>query len=165
MPAPVPPQAAQELAVRAVPCPACGAQEKETAVAGLQGFHDLNSPQRFSFSRCRACALVFLDPRPLNLDEVYLEDYGKHHARGRKAPGLRSYSRRLLHRVFQDYPRRFPRRSERSCAPSGPGAGRSTPPSTGICAYPGPAAGWAASSMSAAAPATRSSSTPTSAGA
>ncbi|MCK6473588.1 MAG: class I SAM-dependent methyltransferase [Planctomycetes bacterium] len=95
---------AGDLPVHAVACPFCGAGEKSCAVAGLPNFYRPQCAQTFSFSRCAKCGLVFLDPRAEDLDQVYGDEYHKHQAVARRPGALKSYTRRLMHRVFLDYP-------------------------------------------------------------
>lgn len=107
MSAPASPKAldpAAELAVRAVPCPFCGSGEKQGAVAGLPNFHRPDCKQTFGFSRCAKCGLVYLDPRAEDLELVYGDEYHKHQAVARRPGVLKSYTRRLMHRVFLGYP-------------------------------------------------------------
>src|SRR2546425_241706 len=89
--------------VRAVLCPLCDGNEKETVAANLPNWHRPDDSARFSFSRCRGCGMVFLDPVPVDLSPYY-EGENYHRATGRESSAYRIAYRRLLHRLFFDYP-------------------------------------------------------------
>lgn len=87
-------------------CPACGAVERRFALETPTHLH--RSDERFRFSACDRCGLVYLDPRPSaeGLEAFYAEDYLPHRgpsAWGRWSPlvaaGERSLDRRRVRRV------------------------------------------------------------------
>jgi SAM-dependent methyltransferase len=92
------------LALKTVPCPLCGSAEKRPGPSELWDWNRPELVQRFGFSLCAQCDSAYLDPRPVNLDEVYPEDYHKHRPGKPEKPGWRTYFRRMLFRAFLDYP-------------------------------------------------------------
>ena len=95
-----------QLILDEVACPLCGSDRRRIAAGGLVNFLNRNDTQRYSFSECADCSLAYLNPRPRNLDAVYPEDYSKHQANALGTSRFRDWSRRLLHRLFLNYPPR-----------------------------------------------------------
>jgi SAM-dependent methyltransferase len=95
---------ALDIRLETVPCPRCASVRREALVDTLPNFHNRQDPHRYSFVRCADCGLAYLNPRPINLDACYTDDYVKHHSHTPKPAHLRTWSRRLLHRLFLDYP-------------------------------------------------------------
>src|SRR5579862_9242839 len=87
----------------AAECPLCDGGAKETVARELPNWHRPDDAERFSFSRCAACGMVFLDPVPRDFGKYYENEY-LHQATGRAASAYRIAYRRLLHRLFFDYP-------------------------------------------------------------
>src|SRR5438874_13695034 len=93
-----------EMILDEIPCPLCASERRHTAADGLINFLNRADARRYSFSECDECGLAYLNPRPRNLDAVYPDDYAKHQANALKGNAFRDWSRRLLHRLFLDYP-------------------------------------------------------------
>src|SRR5690242_5319670 len=90
--------------LRAVNCPFCTSDDKELAADGSMIWEE--KPRSFRFSRCRACGLVYLDPRPEQ--PQWLEEYVKYQAGGRRGGRLKLLLRRTMHQAFLDYPSKLP---------------------------------------------------------
>src|ERR1700690_2054344 len=84
-----------------VPCNICGCEESRL----LFKAKDLNyrvSDEEYNVVKCSSCGLVYLNPRPQNLQQFYPNDYGPHQI----APPTRSFkdsTRRAL-QLFYNYP-------------------------------------------------------------
>lgn len=89
---------------REVNCPFCTSDDKGLAADGSTIWEE--KPREFRFSKCNACGLVFLDPRPDA--PQWLEDYSKYQAGGRRGGRMKLALRRLMHQAFLNYPSRWP---------------------------------------------------------
>jgi len=87
-----------------VACPACGAAERELLYAGLADQVFAIAAGEWSLHRCRACASVFLDPRPAEhaLGRLYAGDYYTHAPPVEPAPRARVVELALRSRALLD---------------------------------------------------------------
>jgi 2-polyprenyl-3-methyl-5-hydroxy-6-metoxy-1,4-benzoquinol methylase len=99
-----------QMETREISCPWCGGDDGVIVVTPqeLIRWTAPGEPHPFAFKRCIRCALVYLSPQPVNLDEVYPEDYHAHVISGRQHSRLKRWSRRMLMRVFMGYPPPLP---------------------------------------------------------
>lgn len=99
-----------QLETRDTSCPWCGLNLGTVVVRPqeLIRWTAIGEPHPFSFKCCARCTLVYLDPRPVNLNEVYQESYHAHSTSGRQHGCFKRWSRRMLMRVFMHYPPPLP---------------------------------------------------------